>query len=58
MAFTKANLIKAVMNENGYEQRQATETVETLLEIIKNTLASGDDLLIRCMNQRICGRLC
>jgi len=46
MAFTKADLIKAVMNENGYDQRQATETVETLLEIMKRTLASGDDLLI------------
>lgn len=46
MAFTKADLIKAVMNKNGYDQRQATETVETLLEIMKRTLASGDDLLI------------
>jgi len=46
MAFTKADLIKAVMNENGYDQRQATATVETLLEIMKRTLASGDDLLI------------
>jgi integration host factor subunit alpha len=46
MALTKADLIKAVMNKNGYDQRQATETIETLLETMKSTLASGEDVLI------------
>jgi integration host factor subunit alpha len=46
MALTKADIIKEVISENGYAQRQATETVETLLEIMKRTLASGDDVLI------------
>ncbi len=27
-------------------KRQATETVETLLEIIKKTLASGEDVMV------------
>jgi integration host factor subunit alpha len=46
MALTKADIITEVMNENGYSQPQATETVETLLELIKKTLGSGEDVLI------------
>ena len=46
MALTKADIITEVMNENGYSRPQATETVETLLELIKKTLGSGEDVLI------------
>ena len=46
MALTKADIINDVMNENGYSRHQATDTVETLLELIKKTLASGEDVLI------------
>ncbi len=46
MALTKADIINEVMNENGYSRRQATDTVETLLELIKKTLASGEDVLV------------
>ncbi len=46
MALTKADIITEVMNENGYSRRQATDTVETLLELIKKTLASGEDVLV------------
>lgn len=46
MALTKADIINEVMNGNGYGRRQATETVETILEIMKGTLASGEDVLI------------
>ena len=46
MALTKADIITEVMNENGYSRPQATDTVETLLEIIKKTLASGEDVLV------------
>ena len=46
MALTKADIINDVMNENGYSRRQTTDTVETLLELIKKTLASGEDVLI------------
>ncbi|MEE8431580.1 MAG: HU family DNA-binding protein [Candidatus Desulfatibia sp.] len=38
MTLTKADIITEVMNENGYSRRQATNTVETLLEIIKKNL--------------------
>ena len=46
MALTKADIINEVMNENGYGRRQATETVEALLELIKKTLASGQDVMV------------
>ena len=32
--------------ENGWTQKQSIEYVDLLLEIMKNTLASGEDLLI------------
>jgi integration host factor subunit alpha len=44
--YTKADIIEAVQNENGCQKNQALEIVETLLEIIKGTLASGEDVLI------------
>ncbi len=46
MTLTKANIIKAVQAKNGSSLKESTETVETILEIIKSTLASGDDVLI------------
>jgi len=35
-----------VSAENGWTQKQSSEYFELLLEIMKSTLASGDDLLI------------
>jgi integration host factor subunit alpha len=46
MALTKADIITEVMNENGYSRPQATKTVETLLELIKKALESGEDVLV------------
>ena len=46
MALTKAQIIEEVSIRNGFTKKQSTETVETILEIIKSTLASGDDVLI------------
>lgn len=43
---TKADLIAAIQTENGYSLKKSTELVETLLEIIKCTLESGEDVLI------------
>jgi len=43
---TKARIVQAVVETNGYTQRKATETVETILELIKGPLESGDDVLI------------
>jgi len=46
MAFTKSDLVKALAKENGNPVNQTIEIVETLLEIIKSSLASGEDVLI------------
>jgi len=43
---TKTDLVEAISVGNGYTKRQATEVVETFLEIIKSTLASGEDVLV------------
>ena len=40
MALTKA------LAEQGYRRKEAVELVETLLEIIKETLARGEDVLV------------
>jgi integration host factor subunit alpha len=46
MTLTKSNIAEAIQNENGYSKDQALEIVETLIEIIKKSLESGDDVLI------------
>ena len=46
MTLTKNDLVKALAKENGYPVNQTIEIVETLLEIIKSRLASGEDVLI------------
>jgi len=43
---TKADIINTIQRENGYSRKRATELVETLLELIKTTLESGDDVLV------------
>jgi integration host factor subunit alpha len=46
MTLTKAHLTEAVAQENGFTQNKSIETVETLLEIIKGTLESSEDVMI------------
>jgi len=46
MTLTKSNLINAITEANGFPKNQAAETIETLLDILKNTLESGEDILI------------
>lgn len=46
MTLTKAHLIDAIAEANGFPRKKASETVETLLEIIKVKLASGEDVLV------------
>ena len=43
---TKADIISAIQTEHGYSLNKSIDIVETLLEIIKSTLASGEDFLI------------
>lgn len=46
MSLTKANIIAAIQEETGFTKNQSTELVESLLEIIKSNLESGEDVLI------------
>ena len=46
MTLTKAHIVEALVEQNGYPKRQSFDTIETLLEIIKRTLESGEDVLV------------
>jgi len=43
---TKAHIIEAVAESNGYKRKKSIETVESILELIKRSLESGEDVLI------------
>jgi integration host factor subunit alpha len=45
MALTKNEIVTKV-NDLGFTKKKAAEVVESLLEIIKTSLASGDDVLV------------
>jgi integration host factor subunit alpha len=46
MTLTKIQIVELIHNQIGVPKNKSTEIVETLLEIIKKTLASGEDVLI------------
>ena len=46
MALTKAQLVESIQNQTGLPKNRSSEIVENLLEIIKDTLLSGEDVLI------------
>ena len=46
MALIKAQIVEEISIRNGFTKKKSIETVETLLEIIKDTLASGEDVLV------------
>jgi len=57
MALTKIQIIEKVMKRNGFTRKKSTETVEILLELIKRSLESGEDVLISgfgkfCVNEK------
>ena len=41
---TKADLIDAVYEENGLSKRESIKIVETMLDIIKETLENGENV--------------
>jgi integration host factor subunit alpha len=43
---TKTEIIQAVMEQTGFNKHKATEVVETLMELLKKTMASGENVLI------------
>jgi integration host factor subunit alpha len=46
MALTKAQIVESIQNQTGFPKNKSLEIVESLLNIIKNTLASGEDVMI------------
>jgi len=42
----KAHIIDTVAEKNGFSRKKSIETVEILLELIKRTLETGEDVLI------------
>ncbi len=46
MTLTKAQIIEEIRHRNGFTRKKSIEAVETLLEIIKSTLESREDVLV------------
>jgi len=46
MSLTKADIIESLCLHSGFSKTRSNKLVESTLEIIKRTLASGEDVLI------------
>jgi integration host factor subunit alpha len=46
MALTKMDLIEQVSTELGFLRNQSAEIVQSVIEIVKSSLASGEDVLV------------
>jgi integration host factor subunit alpha len=46
LSLTKDDIVEAVAKEIGHPKKQSIESVETLIELIKKTLHSGEDVLV------------
>ncbi len=46
MTLTKIQIVELVQNQTGFSKNKSSEIVETVLEIVKNTLASEEDVMI------------
>jgi len=45
---TKSDIIEKVAESNGFSRKDSVELVDTVLEIMKSTLESGENLKIAC----------
>jgi len=57
MALTKIQIVEAVQNQTGFTKNKSYQITEALIEIIKDTLISGEDVLISnfgkfCVNHK------
>lgn len=46
MALTKNIIVEQLQAQLGFPKNQSVEITESLLEIVKSTLAAGDDILV------------
>ena len=44
---TKADLIEKIQTHNGYSKKEASDLLESVFSIMKNTLKSGENLKIQ-----------
>ena len=51
MSLTKAGIIENVTQETGLTKRKSADAVGSFFEILKDTLACGDDILISGFGQ-------
>ncbi len=57
MTLTKANIVDVIYDEFEYPKRTCVEIVESLLEIMKETMEGGEDVMISgfgkfCVNEK------
>jgi integration host factor subunit alpha len=46
MTLTKVHIVDEVAEQIGFTKNQSSEMIETLLELIKRSLESGEDVLV------------
>ena len=46
MTLTKAQIVEAVAEQTGFPKNKSSEMVEIILELLKKSLESGEDVLI------------
>ena len=46
MALTKSDIVDSIYNQCGLSKSKSAQVAESILEIIKSTLESGEDVLI------------
>ena len=46
LTLTKIHIVEAIADQIGYTKKNSTDIIETLLEIIKQALESGEDVLV------------
>jgi integration host factor subunit alpha len=51
MTLTKAQIVEMIADQNGFAKNKSIEIIENLLEIIKRTLESGEDVLVSGFGQ-------
>ncbi len=46
MALTKTNIVDHIQERIGYSRKRSSALVENLIEIIKHTIGTGEDVLV------------
>ncbi|WP_319409483.1 HU family DNA-binding protein [uncultured Desulfosarcina sp.] len=46
MAFTKRDIVEQIQTQLDFPKTKSVELAESLLELLKSSLASGDDVLV------------